>query len=250
MGALISEITKLKRSLIWPIVVLLPLVLVLVGAATQLARGEQPENGWHTVWLQSVGFYGLYPLAIGIAILGSLVWRSEHRGSNWNSLMSGPTSSLRLVIAKIVVVAGLAATMQVVLLAAVIVIGKAAFHLSGMLPGEYIATTGLLVLATIPAAATQSALSMFMRSFAAPIAVALVASGVSTAVLLTLDTVALASPYGVATRTALLGTGFLADDGTITGPDVAAVLTATGVLTVAAITLTTAALERRDTHTS
>lgn len=248
MSALSAELVKLKRSLAWPIVVLLPIVLVLAGAATQLADGRAPENGWHTVWLQSVGFYGLFPLAIGIAILGSLVWRVEHRGSNWNALMSGPNSSLRIVTAKAVVVAGLTAIMQVILLAAVIVIGKAAFGLPGMLPGEYLAVTGLLIVATIPAAAIQSALSTFLRSFAAPVAVALVASGISTAALMAIGNAALVSPYAVATRTALLGTGSFVDTGSITGGDVTAILTASIILTVLILTITTAILERRDTR--
>jgi len=67
------------------------------------------------MWLRSVVFYGLFPLAIGIGILASLMWRVEHRGGNWNALMSGPTSSMRIVAAKAVVVAVLAAAMQVVL---------------------------------------------------------------------------------------------------------------------------------------
>lgn len=249
MSALSAELVKLKRSLAWPIVVLLPIVLVLAGAATQLADGRAPENGWHTVWLQSVGFYGLFPLAIGIAILGSLVWRVEHRGSNWNALMSGPNSSLRIVTAKAVVVAGLTAIMQVILLAAVIVIGKAAFGLPGMLPGEYLAVTGLLIVATIPAAAIQSALSMFLRSFAAPVAVALVASGISTAALMAIGNAALVSPYAVATRAALLGTGSFVDTGSVTGGDVTAILTASIILTALILAIATSILERRDTRT-
>lgn len=248
MGALNTESIKLKRSLAWPVVVLLPIVLVLAGAATQLADGEQPEDGWHTVWLQSVGFYGLFPLAIGIAILGSLVWRTEHRGSNWNALMSGPTTSMRIVVAKATVVAGLTAIMQVILLAAVIMIGKLAFGLPGMLPSEYIGTTALLVLATIPAALTQSALSMFLRSFAAPSAFALVASGISTVALMAVGNAAIISPYGLATRTALLGTGAFVDTGTITVGDITAVLIAIVLQTVALIAATTVILERRDTR--
>ncbi|MDN6304495.1 MAG: ABC transporter permease [Corynebacterium sp.] len=248
MGAISAELIKLKRSLAWPVVVLLPIVLVLAGAATQLARGTQPENGWDTVWLQSVGFYGLFPLAIGIAILGSLVWRVEHRGSNWNALMSSPTPTLRIVVAKALVVAGLTALMQVVLVLAVIAIGKLAFGLPGMLPGQHLGIGLLLMLAAVPAAALQSGLSLFLRSFAAPVAIALVASGISTAALMVADNAALVSPYGVATRTALLGTGSFVDDGTITGGDVAAILIATAVLTVALVTVTTWILERRDTR--
>lgn len=248
MSALTAELIKLKRSLAWPIVVFLPIVLVLAGAATQLADGRRPENGWDTIWLQSVGFYGLFPLAIGIAILGSLVWRVEHRGSNWNALMSGPTSSLRIVTAKTVVVAGLTAIMQAILLIAVILIGKGAFGLSGMLPVEYIAITGLLIVATIPVAAAQSALSMFMRSFAAPIAVALVVSGISTAALMAVGNAAMISPYGIATRAALLGTGSFVDSGAVTGGDVAAILVAATILTTALIGISTAVLDRRDTR--
>ncbi|MCQ9384306.1 ABC transporter permease [Brevibacterium sp. 50QC2O2] len=248
MSALSAELIKLKRSLAWPIVVFLPIVLVLAGAATQLAAGRTPENGWHTVWLQSVGFYGLFPIAIGIAILGSLVWRPEHRGSNWNALMSGPVSSVHIITAKAIIVAALTAIMQVILLAAVIVIGKAAFGLPGMLPAEYLAVTGLLIVATIPAAALQSALSMFLRSFAAPIAIALVASGISTAALMALGNAALVSPYGVATRTALLGTGSFVDTGAATGGDITAILAATVILTGLILALTTVILERRDTR--
>lgn len=248
MGAISAELLKLKHSLAWPVVVLLPIVLVLAGATTQLATGTLPEEGWDTVWLQSVGFYGLFPLAIGIAILGSLVWRVEHRGSNWNALMSGPTPTLRIVVAKTVVIAGLTALMQAVLVLAVIVIGKLAFGLPGMLPGEYFGIAALLVLATVPASALQSALSMFLRSFAAPVAIALVASGISTVALMAFGNSALVSPYGLATRTALLGTGSFIDSGAVTAGDVTAIALAALVLSVLIVVIAVAALNRRDTR--
>lgn len=248
MSALNAELIKLKRGLAWPVVVLLPIVLVLAGAATQLSRGGQPENGWHTVWVQSVVFYGLFPLAIGAAILGSLVWRAEHRGSNWNALMSGPTSSLRIVIVKAAVVAGLTAIMQIILLTSVIAVGKLAFGLPDMLPVQYIGITGLLVVTTIPVAAAQSALSMFLRSFATPVAVAFVAAGISLAVLMIEVPGAIASPYGLATRTTQLGTGMFADTGTITSGDIISILVAAVLLSIALIAATTAILERRDTR--
>ncbi|MEU6714919.1 ABC transporter permease [Nonomuraea sp. NPDC046802] len=92
MGAFSSEFLKLKRSLSWAVVILLPMALVISGAVNTIASGEPPEDGWHTMWLRSVVFYGLFPLTAGIAILASLVWRAEHRGGNWNALMSGPAS--------------------------------------------------------------------------------------------------------------------------------------------------------------
>ncbi|GLB64256.1 hypothetical protein NCCP2495_21350 [Dietzia sp. NCCP-2495] len=249
MGAISAELIKLKRGLVWPIVVLLPVVLVLAGAATQLAQGTRPDDGWDTVWLQSVGFYGLFPLAIGIAILGSLVWRAEHRGSNWNALMSGPTPSLHVVVAKTLIVAGLTALMQIVLVLAVIVIGTLAFGLPGTLPSRYFGIAALLMLATVPAASLQSALSMFLRSFAVPVAVALAAAVTSTAALKALGSAALVSPYALATATALLGTGSFVDSGDVTDGDVLSIVAAAFGLTVLIIALTTTVLDHRDTHT-
>ena len=248
MDALTAELIKLKRSLAWPIVIGLPVVLVLAGAATQLADGTTPEDGWDTVWLQSVGFYGLFPLAVGIAVLGSLVWRVEHRGSNWNALMSSPASSLRIVVAKAAVIAGLTALMQIILYLSVLAIGTLAFSLEGMPDSQHLSITALLVVATVPAAVLQSGLSMLMRSFAVPIAVALLASGFSTAALMVAGNAALVSPYGLATRTALLGTGSFVDEGTITGGDVAAILIAAALGTVVLVLCTTAVLEHRDTR--
>lgn len=248
MSALSAEIIKLKRSLAWPIVVLVPIVLVLAGAATKLAKGTTPEGGWDTIWLQSVGFYGLFPLALAIAILGSLVWRAEHRGSNWNALMSTPTSTLKIVAAKTAVVAGLIAIMQVILLLSVIVIGKFAFGLPGMLPARYLGVGLLLMAATAPAAALQSALSLFLRSFAAPVALALVGSGISTVALMVLGTAAIVSPYALATKTTLLGTGSFADSGTITASDLGVIAVASVVMTVVVVTLTSAIVDRSDTR--
>lgn len=248
MGAIHSEFLKLKRSLTWAIVILLPIALVISAAANTLASGEPLQNGWHTLWQRSVVFYGLFPLAIGIAILASLVWRVEHRGSNWNALMSGPTSSLRIVTAKAVVVGFLAAAMQPVMLVAILVMGKAVLGLPGMLPVQYFGISLLIMAACLPLASLQSALSMLMRSFAAPIAVGLVAAGISVAVLMLGGTAAIVSPYALVTRATQLGTGTFADTGGVTAGDVTAILTAAVVLYAAVVTVSAALLDRRDTR--
>lgn len=250
MGTVRAELLKLKRSLSWAVVVVLPVAIVFAGAASRLAAGEQPDDGWHTVWVDSVGFYGLFPLALGIGILASLVWRVEHRGGNWNALMSGPTSSLRIVSAKAVAVAALAAAMQAVLLVAVIVIGKLGFGLPGMLPGKYLAISIPIVLACAPVAVLQSGLSMLMRSFAAPIAVAFVGAGASVALLLAgVGAASFAVPYALIGRATQLGTGTFSDTGPITTGDVAFITIAAVVLAAVLTVGTAMILDRRDTST-
>lgn len=245
-----AEALKLKRSMSWAVVLLLPVILAVTGSVTTLADGNPLEDGWHTLWLRSVVFYGLFPLAIGIGILASLVWRGEHRGSNWNALMSGPTRSSSIVIGKTAAVALLAIAMQVVMIVAVIVMGKAVFGLPGMLPAEYFSISALIALASVPLAGLQSGLSMLMRSFAAPIAVAFVGAGVS-AVLLTADVegVIFVSPYGLISRTTQLGTSAFADSGTIGVPLVISILVATVALTAVFVAVATRVLERSDTRT-
>ena len=123
MKVFAAELIKLKRSLSWGVAVLLPIIMVASGSIITLIDGRALEDGWHTLWMRSIVFYGLFPLSVGIAILASLVWRTEHRGSNWNALMAGPTSSLRIVLAKAGVVAVLAAIMQIIATASTVVLG-------------------------------------------------------------------------------------------------------------------------------
>ncbi|MEE2045718.1 ABC transporter permease, partial [Nocardiopsis tropica] len=83
MGSVRAEFLKLRRSMSWVVVVLLPLTAVVAGAVNTVVAGEPLEDHWHTLWLRVAVFYGLFPLALGVAVLASLVWRVEHRGGNW-----------------------------------------------------------------------------------------------------------------------------------------------------------------------
>lgn len=250
MSTIGPEFTKLKRSLSWAVVFVLPVVMVVSGSIMTLVDGRPLEDGWHTLWMRSIVFYGLFPLAVGVAILGSLVWRVEHRGSNWNALMSGPTTSLQIVAAKTGVIAVMAAAMQLVALATVVIMGKVAFGLPGMLPAEYLSATALVMLACLPVAALQSCLSMTMRSFAAPIAVAFLGAGLSTFLLvLRIDPAIHISPYAVVSRATQLGTATFADTGSITVPIVVSIVAAAAALTAIVGVVSTFILERTDTRT-
>jgi hypothetical protein len=247
MGSLRAEFIKLKRSLSWAVVVLLPMMAVVTGAVNTVVSGQEFEQGWHTLWLRVLVFYGLFPLAVGVAALASLVWRVEHRGGNWNALMGRRVSSAEVVVGKFAVLAVLAGAMQAALVAGVVVAGKLMFGLPGMLPPRYFAVSAVIVLACLPVAALQSGLSMLMRSFAAPVAVALL--GATSGVLLLvarLEASALLLPYGLVSRATQLGTGTFGDGGTVTAGAMGAIAAAALVLTAAVLAGTAAVLDRRD----
>lgn len=247
MDTLLAETIKLKRSLAWAVVVLLPLTMVLTGTVTTLLDGRPLEDGWHTLWLRVLVFYGLFPLPVGIAILGSLIWQPEHRGGAWNALMAGPTSSAAIVRSKGLLLALLAAVMQAVALVAVVVLGKTVFGLPGWLPGEYLLASGAVVAACVPLAMLQTVLSMLLRSFAAPIAVALLGAGASSVALVVVGGAAAAvSPYAAVGRATQLGTGAFADSGAVDAATVGLLTAVALVMTVVIAALGTLALERRD----
>lgn len=250
MNAYFAETVKLKRSLSWAVVVLLPVVMVISGSVMTLIDGRGLEDGWHTLWMRSIVFYGLFPLAVGIALLASLVWRSEHRGSNWNALMAGPTSSLQIVLAKATVIAILAGIMQVIAVATVVVLGKLAFGLPDFLPAEYLAVSAIVVVACVPVAVLQSWLSRLMRSFAAPVAVAFLGAGFSTFLLvIELDAAIFVSPYAAVSRATQLGTATFADTGEVTVPMIAMIAAASLALSAVLATANTFVLERSDART-
>mgnify|MGYP000153567371 FL=1 len=132
MNSIYSEFLKLKRSMSWAVVLVVPIIVVLAGSmSTVLAQGTF-EDGWHTLWIRSVGFYGMAILPVAVAILASLVWRVEHKNSNWNALMSRPVPTSEIVLGKV------AASMQLVLLVTVIGLGKLALGLEGVFPAKYL----------------------------------------------------------------------------------------------------------------
>lgn len=250
MGVFLAEIVKLKRSMSWAVVILLPLVLAAAGSAATLSAGGDLEDGWHTLWLRSVVFYGLFPLAVGIGILGSLVWRVEHRGSNWNALMSNPRRALSIVAAKASAIAVLAAAMQGVMLVAVVAIGKFLFGLPGMLPGQYVAISAMIALASVPVAALQSGLSMVMRSFAGSVAVAFLGSAVSAVLVVAkAPGIVFVSPYALLSRVTQLGTAAFADERGASAPLLVSLILAAVFLTAVCLFVEARVLEHNDTRT-
>lgn len=254
MRYLSIEFTKLKHSLSWAVVILLPLITVTSGSVSTLAAGQGFDDGWHTLWIRSIGFYGMALMPVGIAIVASLVWRAEHKNGNWNSLMSSSIPTSKTVLSKAGAVAVLAALMQIVLLLTVISFGKILFDLPGMLPMKYFLSSFLVIVASVPVAALQSGLSTFLRSFATPVAIALVATGLSTVALLAGVTATIATPYATATFATQLGTSLVEGGNTsfnasaVSAGSAGLVVGISALATAVIVVVTTSLLNRMDTR--
>ncbi len=235
-----AEILKLKRSAVWLIALVLPLVAVTTGNVNLANHADQLDSGWASLTSQVTLFYGLLFFSIGIGLIAATAWRMEHRGTNWSLLLTATRSPLRLVFAKLAVIAIPVAFMQFVLVAGTLLSGALVLHLDGGIPWSFVAVGALAVVTAAPLIALQSLLSMLLRSFAAPVAICLLGCviGVATVMSEPLRPLSFVLPQGVNTRALNLGGAALHGSGGLTPGDVLPLL-GTAVGLTAMLTLLT-----------
>ena len=97
--------------------------------------------------------------------------------------------------------------MQAVLLLTVLFLGKVVFHLPAWLPARYYAVSVLVVVASVPVCAAQSALSARSRSFVLPVVIGFVLTCVGAVLLAIKVRAALIYAYCLLAHTTQLGSG-------------------------------------------
>ena len=234
-----AELIKLKRSSIWLIALALPLLAVITGTINLANNPDALNAGWASFTSQVTLFYSLLFYSMGIALLTATAWRMEHRGTNWNLLLTGTRRPARLVLAKVVVIAVPVAFMQLVLVGGTVASGVVVLRLDGAVSWQFAS-----VIVALPLIAFQSMLSMLLKSFAVPVAICLLGCVASIAAVTSdaLHPLSYALPQALNTRTLNLGSTAFAGSGGLTGADVAPLLGAALVLTATAIGLTTVAM--------
>lgn len=173
-----AELVKLRRAPIWVVFVALPGISALIGCANYQGNLGVITPGWSNLWTQQTLFvcYFFLPALLGAGC--SFLWRQEHQGSNWNEFMVQPVPVRDLVLAKFCV----GALMSLLAFASILVFYVAsgvALGVPGEVPTARIAEYVTLgVLGSLAVVAIQLGVSMVVRSFAAPVGIAL-AGGVS-----------------------------------------------------------------------
>ncbi|WP_285729980.1 ABC transporter permease [Nocardiopsis sp. ATB16-24] len=227
-GMVLAELTKLRRSSLWIVAVVLPLLAVITGTVNYGGNQEALSSGWSSYWSQVVLFYGLFFMSMGVAVMASAAWRMEHRGHNWNLLMATPARAFRIVGAKLAALALMVWAMQSVLLSLVVLTGRLVLGLDGWPPWHSVAAALLGVVAALPVVALQSGLSMLIRSFAVPVALGLLGCVAGVGVLLSGVGGVLPHlvPQALVSMTLNLGSTALSDAGGLDLPTVAAIVAA------------------------
>ena len=173
-----AEAIKLKRSSVWAVTILLPLLAVITGSLNFKMNREAFLQGWVSLTSQMTLFYAMMFCSLGVALLASTVWRVEHRGTSWNAMRTTPHTPAAVALAKTLVLFAPLLVMQVILVVLAWISGTFFMGLGPAMPMSFTVSALLGVLAAAPLVAVQSLLSMLMRSFAAPVAVAFIGCAV------------------------------------------------------------------------
>ena len=209
---LAAEAIKLRRFSAWVVAVLLPLLAVITGTVNFIMNRESFE-GWISLSSQITLFYSMMFCSLGIALLASTVWRVEHRGTSWNAMRTTSHSPTAVALAKTLVILVPVLAMQGVLLTLAWLAGIAVAGLGPAIPTAFVASGLLATLGALPLVAVQSLLSMLMRSFAAPVAVAFLGCVVGFGLLASQNPLIYLVPQGILSETLTLGSSAVSTAG-------------------------------------
>ncbi|MBB6730559.1 ABC transporter permease [Cohnella zeiphila] len=163
-----SEWIKIRRSVIWLLVLVSPLIAALFGLFAANKEGDFP-------WIEALSLMSVLHAMLFLPLLtgvyASLLCRYEHAGGGWKSMLASPVSRTQVYVVKFILVMLMLAVTQLLLFAALLLVGFA-HGFNGPIPWRELTTSfaGGWV-ACLPLAALQLFASVALQSFAAPLAI-------------------------------------------------------------------------------
>lgn len=196
-------------------VVLLPVLAVVTGSINYVNNPGTLGRNWASFSSQVTLFYGLIFYSVGVSLIVSSLWRIEHRGNNWNSLLSNTERLGSLLLTKMFVAFILTLGMQIVLIVISLVSGLLIVDVPEGSPANLILVSMFAVIGAMPLIALQTLLSVFLRSFAAPVVVCILGCvvGIASVTSVTLRPLSYILPQGLITQTMSLGSTALTGSG-------------------------------------
>lgn len=172
MQPLRAEFGKLRRAPIWITYVALPLISAAIGTFNYQQNLGVLTPGWENLWTQHTLFELCFFLPALVGAGCSWLMGLEHAGTNWNQVLASPVSPWRIVVAKLVVGSAMLGVALVATGVLFVACGKAV-GLEGLPSAGYISFLLLSWLGGVSVVAVQLLVSSLVRSFAAPVGIAL-----------------------------------------------------------------------------
>lgn len=170
-----SEQLKLRRTPLWAAFLIAPFIPAILGTQNYLNNLDLLKSEWISLWTQETLFYSNFFFAPFIAVYCSYLWRMENRNKNRYSLLTAPVPIRNIVLGKLIITGKTTLLTQLWVYILFVISGKLT-GLAGFPPAAtlYYVFRGLLGGMVI--VSLQLLLSMMIRSFAAPIVIAILGS--------------------------------------------------------------------------
>lgn len=168
-----AERLKLKRSPLWLAFLFMPVIPALLGTLNYMANIEILQSEWFSLWTQHTLFTCYFFLPIMIGIYSSYIMRQEENNRNWNKVLSMPVSRNLVFIAKLVQVFSMILFSEIWICTLFVISGKV-IGLTSAIPWVKLMIWCLFgTLGSTVIAAIQLMISLFIKSFALPVGIAL-----------------------------------------------------------------------------
>ncbi|WP_066193412.1 ABC transporter permease [Gracilibacillus timonensis] len=175
---LFVERLKLKRSNIWLMYIIGPLLGVLLAYVNFFKNYDlfmgPGDNAWEEAWTQVALFMGPFVLPILVGVYAALVCRGEHVGGGWKQLLAFPISHSKIFFGKFITIIRMIMITMILLLVFFIGLGYVT-GIDGVLP--VMSLLGYIVrgiLACLPLVVLQLIISIRSKTFGIPLAVTII----------------------------------------------------------------------------
>ncbi|PKQ20727.1 MAG: hypothetical protein CVT66_03210 [Actinobacteria bacterium HGW-Actinobacteria-6] len=250
-GLLVADWRRMRGTWLFPLTVLGPVGVTLLGVILFLLRGEymlkpflSGEKSGFMVVTEQLGMIHVFAIGLGAALLASMIVDLEHRSETWKAMFSLPVSRAGTYVVKFVWCAVLLAASS-----ALMTLGYSSlvvWQRLGAVPWADLATLGALVwIASLPLLALQLFISTALHNQALPLTVGILAPifGMS------MSDLAPWTPWTLMTQALAYATGGLAAGAqteSLTGFGPAQVCTVAVGTTIVLVLCGTLALARRE----
>lgn len=168
-----AENRKLHGSPIWLVFFIIPLFPAIMGTYNYMQNTGILSHGWYDLWTQHTLFYALFFFAPMVALYAAYMWRLEYLGNNENLIFTAPVRRFDLFLAKFIIIVKMVILTQIWVYILFAAFGHFWAGLEGFPPTELLLWMSRGIIGAAVIVALQLIISMIVRSFAAPVMIAL-----------------------------------------------------------------------------
>ncbi len=169
-----AEKMKLRHSPVWIAFLILPVIPAILGTANYLCNIEILKKEWYSLWTQHTLFTCYFFLPILIGIFCSYLMHIEYTEGNLNKLLTMPVLGRTVFLSKLTVASVMVLISETEIGLLFAVSGKIAGIVSPFPLKSVLLWCGLGTLGGMAVVSVQLLLSVFIKSFAAPVALSLI----------------------------------------------------------------------------